>query len=49
MYYFKDENGGVGIASVKKDIGAVEWITKEEYEELLKQMKEQEASEWQEQ
>lgn len=40
MFYFKDENNGVGIASSQKLNGNVIWITKEEYEELLRAIEE---------
>lgn len=36
MFYFKDNNGGIGIADTQKDIGAVTWITEEEYKEILR-------------
>ena len=35
IYYFKDKNDGIGISMSKNVIGDIEWIEKEEYEELL--------------
>lgn len=35
MYYFKDNDNGVGISSNQNVIGDITWITKEEYDELL--------------
>lgn len=42
MFYFKDDNGGVGIAAKQQDIGEVTWITEQEFNELLEILKEQE-------
>ena len=42
VYYFKDNNGGIGIAIIKKDIGNITWISKEEYLFLLAEIEKRE-------
>ena len=35
MYYFKDKDNGVGISSNKDIIGDVNWITEEEFNQII--------------
>lgn len=43
MYYFKDINNGVGTAQTKENVQNVIWITQEEFEELIKEMDDQDT------